>query len=161
MRPLNQCAQCTHGVSESVIPMAVVAGDVVVFGGGEGRWGGVIQGRVGVNGGPGQMVAAACDGQGGRAARCEPGGWTCGASRRMVDSIWSATSGVIVVNPYQEYRPKEHLGVTRKASQRVPGYDRDGRDEPTILWLCLLSLLQANHCTLLPCRNTDREVHYR
>ena len=33
MRPLNQCAQCAHGASESVVPMAVVAGDVVVFGG--------------------------------------------------------------------------------------------------------------------------------
>jgi len=32
MRSLNQCAQCAHGVSESVVPMAVVAGDVVVFG---------------------------------------------------------------------------------------------------------------------------------
>ena len=32
MRALNQCAQCAHSVSESVVPMAVVAGDVAVFG---------------------------------------------------------------------------------------------------------------------------------
>ena len=37
MRALNQCAQCAHGVSESVVPMAVVAGNVVVFGRVEGR----------------------------------------------------------------------------------------------------------------------------
>ena len=43
MRALNQCAQCAHGVSESVVPMAVVAGDVVVFGG-------VVGGGVGVLG---------------------------------------------------------------------------------------------------------------
>jgi len=35
MRPLNQCAQC--GFSESVIHMAVVAGNVAVFGRVEGR----------------------------------------------------------------------------------------------------------------------------
>ena len=47
MRALNQCAQCAHGVSESVVPMAVVAGDVVVFGRVEGRRGGVSQGKSG------------------------------------------------------------------------------------------------------------------
>jgi hypothetical protein len=39
---LNQCAQCAHGVSESVVLMAVVAGDVAVFGRVEGRRGGVM-----------------------------------------------------------------------------------------------------------------------
>ncbi len=42
MRALNQCA---HGVSESVVPMAVVAGDVAVFGRVERRGEGVSQGR--------------------------------------------------------------------------------------------------------------------
>jgi hypothetical protein len=55
MRPLNQRAQ--WGFSESVVPMAGHAGDVVVFGGVERRRGGVSQGRAegnegtGVNGG--------------------------------------------------------------------------------------------------------------
>ena len=57
MRSLNQCAQCAHGVSESVVPMAVVAGDVVVFGRVEGRGGGVSQGRAEADGGTAQMVA--------------------------------------------------------------------------------------------------------
>ena len=45
MRALNQCAQCAHSVSESVVPMAVVAGDVAVFGRVARRGGGVSQGR--------------------------------------------------------------------------------------------------------------------
>ncbi len=57
MKPLNQCAQCAHGVSESVIPMAGHAGDVVVFGGMERRRGGVMQGRGGADGGEVHMLA--------------------------------------------------------------------------------------------------------
>jgi len=43
MRSLNQCAQC--GFSESVVHMAVVAGDMAVFGRVERRGGGVSQDR--------------------------------------------------------------------------------------------------------------------
>jgi len=48
MRSLNQCTQCAHGVSESVVPVAGHAGDVVVFGGVERRRGGVCQGKSGL-----------------------------------------------------------------------------------------------------------------